>query len=113
VLGIGYSWNRRRPSQLEWCALAVTALATAAILGYSAFFYHYSEFVAPWLALALGGASACLPDRASIRRTAVAVTAAAVLGAAAIQVHALAPLSTPGGAQLGRMIPPHACVVTD
>lgn len=113
VLGIGYSWNRRRPSQLEWYALAVTALATAAVLGYSAFFYHYSEFVAPWLALALGGASAYLPGRASIRRIAVAVTAAAVLGAAAIQVHALAPLSTPGSAQLGRMIPPHACVVTD
>jgi alpha-1,2-mannosyltransferase len=113
VLGIGYSWDRRLPSQLEWFALAVTALATAAVLAYSAFFYHYGEFVAPWLALALGGASACLPGRASIRRTAVAITGAAVFGAAAIQVHALAPLSTPASAQLGRMIPPHACVVTD
>jgi alpha-1,2-mannosyltransferase len=113
VIGAGYSWDWRRPSQLEWFALAVAVLAGTAVLSYSAFFYHYPSFVAPWLALALGGAAGCLPDRASIRRAIVALVAVAALAAAVVQVRALAPLSVPDGAQVGRLIPPGACVVTD
>jgi alpha-1,2-mannosyltransferase len=113
VVGTGYSWDWHRPSQLEWFALAVAVLAAAAILSYSAFFYHYPSFVAPWLALALGGAAGCLPDRASIRRTIVALVAVLTLAAAVVQVRALEPLSVPDGSQIGRLIPPGACVVTD
>jgi alpha-1,2-mannosyltransferase len=113
VIGVGYCWDWHRPSQLEWFALTVAVLAATAILSYSAFFYHYPSFVAPWLALTFGGAAAGLPDRASIRRVAVALTAAAALAAAAVQVHELAPFSAPDSAQMGRLIPPGACVVTD
>jgi hypothetical protein len=113
ALGVGYCWPWRRPSQLEWFALAVAVLAATAILAYSAFFYHYPAFVAPWLALALGGAAACLTDRASIRRAVIALTAAATLAVAAVQVHELRPLSVPEAGQIGRLIPPGACVVTD
>ena len=40
-------------------------LATAAIMGYSAFFYHYPDFPAPWLAITVGAAVAepRLPDQ--------------------------------------------------
>jgi alpha-1,2-mannosyltransferase len=113
VIWAGYFWDWRRPSQLEWFALAVAVLAATAILSYSAFFYHYPSFVAPWLALALGGAAGCLPDRASIRRVVVTVAAVVTLAVAAVQARALAPLSVPDGAQVGRLIPPGACVVTD
>lgn len=113
VVGAGYSWDWHRPSQLEWFALAVAVLATTAILSYSAFFYHYPSFVAPWLALALGGAAGCLPDRASIRRAVAALAAVVTLAAAGVQVYELAPLSVPDSAQIGRLIPPGACVVTD
>jgi alpha-1,2-mannosyltransferase len=110
---VGYSWPRHRPSQLEWFALVVAVIAATAILGYAAFFYHYSTFVAPWLALALGAGAARLADLAVIRRPVVILAAAAILAAAIIDVHELAPLSVPDGAQIGRMIPPGACVVTD
>jgi alpha-1,2-mannosyltransferase len=113
VVASGYSWDWHRPSQLEWFALAVAVLAATAILSYSAFFYHYPSFVAPWLALALGGAAGCLPDRAGIRRAIVALVAVLALAAAAVQVRALEPLSVPDGSQIGRLIPPGACVVTD
>jgi alpha-1,2-mannosyltransferase len=113
VVGAGYSWDWRRPSQLEWFALAVAVLAAAAILSYSAFFYHYPSFVAPWLALSLGGAAGCLPDRAGLRRAVAALATVAALAVAAVQVYELAPLSVPDSAQLGRLIPAGSCVVTD
>ncbi len=113
AVGAGYCWQWRRRSQLEWYALAVAVLAATAVLSYSAFFYHYPAFVAPWLALALGGAAASLPDRARIRRAVLALTAAATLAMAAVYVHEVAPLSVPDGTLMARLIPPGACVVTD
>jgi lipoprotein signal peptidase len=113
AIGIGYSWHWRRPSQLEWFALVVAVLAAAAILTYSAFFYHYSAFVAPWLALALGGAAACLTDRVIIRGIIVALAAAASLAVASAEVHQLIPLNVLDGSQVGEVIAPGSCVVTD
>jgi len=113
VVGAGYSRDWHRPSQLEWFALAVAVLATTAILSYSAFFYHYPSFVAPWLALALGGAAGCLPDRAGIRRAVATLAAVLALAGAAVDMYELAPLSVPDAAQVGRLIPAGTCVVTD
>jgi alpha-1,2-mannosyltransferase len=113
LIGIGYSWHWRRPSQLEWFALVVAVLAGTAILGYSAFFYHYPAFVAPWLALALGGAAACLTDRVLIRGIIVGLAAAASLAAASADAHLLLPLHVPDGSQVGKVIPAGSCVVTD
>jgi hypothetical protein len=113
AVGFGYSWPRHRPSHLEWFALAVAVIAVTAILGYSAFFYHYSTFAAPWLALALGAGAARLADLTVIRLPVIVLAAAAILAVAAVDVHELEPLSVPDGAQIGRLVPPGACVVTD
>jgi hypothetical protein len=113
VVCAGYTWPQNRPSQLEWFTLAVAVIAAVAVFGYSAFFYHYSTFVAPWLALALGAGAARLADLAVIRLPLVVLATAAILATAVINVHELAPLKVPDGTQIGPMIPPGACVVAD
>ena len=60
LVAAGYGLQRRRLTHLEWLALATAALAAVAILGYSAFFYHYPDFPAPWLAITLGSAAGAL-----------------------------------------------------
>ena len=51
----------------RWAGTRLGALAgtAAAVLGYSAFFYHYGDFAAPWLALSAGFAVAGLRERAA------------------------------------------------
>ena len=76
AIGAGYLRQWRRLDHLDWFSLATAAFAAALILGYSAFFYHYPAFVAPWLALVAGraaGGLAGLPavpasDRGRLRR---------------------------------------------
>ena len=51
----------RQRTPLEWFALVTAVLATAAIMGYSAFFYHYPDFPAPWLAITAGAAVRAWP----------------------------------------------------
>jgi hypothetical protein len=113
AIGIGYSLHWRRPSELDWFALVVAVLAATAILSYSAFFYHYPVFVAPWIALACGASAACLTDRRIIRGIIVVLAAAASLAVASAEVHLLIPLNVLTGSQIGELIPPGACVVTD
>ena len=45
--------RRRRPSTLEWFAIAATVLAAIAQLGPSYYFANYTAFVAPFLGLLL------------------------------------------------------------
>ena len=70
LIGLGYLIGRTRarpapggtaaradtaagaPGPLEWYALGTLGGTLAAVLGYSAFFYHYADFAAPWLAIA-------------------------------------------------------------
>jgi hypothetical protein len=113
AIGIGYSLHWRRPSELDWFVLVVAVLAATAILSYSAFFYHYPVFVAPWLALACGASAACLTDRRIIRGFIVVLAAAASLAVASVEVHQLIPLNVLSGSQVGEVIPPGACVITD
>ena len=68
LLGLGWlaSWRRdgarlrpaaEPPAQAEplrWYALGTLGATLAAVLGYSAFFYHYADFPAPWLAVTAG-----------------------------------------------------------
>ena len=85
----------------------------ALILSYSAFFYHYPAFVAPWLALAAGGAAGSLAGSPRFQRILVAAFVVVVLAVAGLQVAEVAPLSAPTSAAIGRLIPKGACVVTD
>jgi hypothetical protein len=117
VLVLGYTWNPRQPSSLEWFALATAALAVVAVLSYSAFFYHYPDFAAPWLALTAGGAAGALaralPGHSPLRLFAVAGTGLVLLAVALFQVHEVSGLRAPNIYSDKALIPAGACVVTD
>ena len=113
AIAIGHMRERRRLSHLEWFSLATAALACALILSYSAFFYHYPAFVAPWLALAAGGAAGSLAGSPRFQRMLVTAFVVVILGVAGLQLDEVAPLSAPTSAAVGRLIPMGACVVTD
>jgi alpha-1,2-mannosyltransferase len=117
VLALGYLWRPRRSSPLEWFALASCLSAVAALLAYSAFFYHYADFVAPWLAISFGCAAGTLcrafSDRPGARRSLIAVATALVLGLAVFQARELSGLGATSVYPDKAVIPAGACVVTD
>jgi hypothetical protein len=117
VLAAGYLWRPARSSPLEWFALASCLLAVAAVLSYSAFFYHYADFVAPWLALSVGCAAGTLcrafSERPGLRRSLIAVAAVLVLGLAVFQARELSGLHTTSIYPDKAAIPAGSCVVTD
>jgi len=117
VILIGYIWEPRRPSPLEWYALATAALAVLAVLSYSAFFYHYPDFAAPWIALTAGGAAGALARafarRSQLRMLATGAVGVIVLAVALFQVHEVSGLRAPNIYQDKALIPAGACVVTD
>jgi hypothetical protein len=120
------------PGPLEWYALGTLGGTLAAVLGYSAFFYHYADFAAPWLAIAAGYAAGALrrtagggrcPARrrrpARERRTArlglavAAVAAAALVVVAGVEAWELSGLHASDVTADAALIPPGACVVSD
>jgi hypothetical protein len=117
VLALGYLWRPARSSPLEWFALACLLSAVAALLAYSAFFYHYADFVAPWLALSVGCAAGTLcrafSERPEVRRGLIAVAAVLVLGLAVFQARELSGLHTTSIYPDKAAIPAGSCVVTD
>jgi alpha-1,2-mannosyltransferase len=117
VLALGYLWQPSRSSPLEWFALASCLGAVAAVLSYSAFFYHYADFVAPWLALSVGCAAGTLcrafSDRPQLRRSLIAVAAVLILGLAVFQARELSGLHTTSVYPDKAAIPAGSCVVTD
>lgn len=123
VLAVAYFRRRASRSPLEWFALAVAVLSTAAIIMYSAFYYHYPSFPAPWLALAFGtaaGAAAGAARRSArgrertVLRLAVAGMAVAAIAAGSDEGSQLATQTAPPNpAAAARVIPPGSCVVAD
>ncbi len=117
MLVICYTWDPGRPSPLEWFALVTSAVAVIAVLSYSAFFYHYPDFAAPWLALTAGGAAGALarafPGRVPVRNLATGVAGVVILAVAVLQVHEVSGLRAPDIYPDRALIPAGACVVTD
>ncbi|MGH3251040.1 MAG: phospholipid carrier-dependent glycosyltransferase [Trebonia sp.] len=122
LIAAGYLRGLRQRTPLEWFALVTAVLATAAIMEYSAFFYHYPDFPAPWLAIAVGaavGSLACLikgtADRARLARRALAAVVAVVIFAiAGIEARELAPAHVPASpASVSALIPAGSCLVAD
>jgi alpha-1,2-mannosyltransferase len=113
AIAAGYGASTRRPSHLEWFSLATMVLAVVLIVSYSAFFYHYPAFVAPWLALTAGGAAGGLAGGRRFRRMLMAAFAVVIAGIAVIQVAEVTPASVTSSAAIGRLVPKGACVVTD
>ena len=117
VLAVGYLWDPGRPSPLEWFVLATTAVAVVAVLSYSAFFYHYPDFVAPWLAMSVGCAAGALPDalagRATARHVLIGAAGLAIVAVALFQAREVSGLRAPDIYADKALIPAGACVVTD
>ncbi|MGC2006825.1 hypothetical protein, partial [Trebonia sp.] len=117
VLAIGYLWEPGRPSPLEWYVLATAVATVAAVLGYSAFFYHYPAFAAPWLALSAGCAVGALASgfagRPQVRRALIGCCAVVVLAVAAFQVSELRGLRATSVYPDRALIPAGSCVVSD
>jgi alpha-1,2-mannosyltransferase len=113
LITAGYVLQSRRLSQLEWLALLTTLLASAAILYYSAFFYHYPDFPAPWLALTLGGAAGALAGRPAWRIVFVRAVAVVIVLIAALQIREMFPMRQSGAEAMAHLIPVGSCVVTD
>ena len=110
------------PGPLEWYALGTLACTVAAVLGYSAFFYHYPDLVAPWLAIAAGYAASVLAPRRPGARTRrkrrfrprpLPLVAAALIVVAGFEAWELSGLYAADVRQDAALIPPGACVVSD
>lgn len=99
------------PGPLGWYALGTLAAALVAVLAYSAFFYHYADFAAPWLAIASGYAAGALRPRQA--RLSLAAIAAAFIVVASFQAWELSGLYAPNVQADAALIPPGSCVVTD
>jgi alpha-1,2-mannosyltransferase len=110
---VGYARQSRRLTPLEWLSLATAVIATAAITGYSAFFYHYADFPAPWIALALGGAAGALAGHRVGSLIVMRVFALVIVVIAVLQVREMYPLTAHGAEAVAHVIPAGACVVTD
>jgi hypothetical protein len=121
-IAAGYLRGLRQRTQLEWFALATAVLATAGIMEYSAFFYHYPDFPAPWLAIAVGAATqslACLiqgtarPARLA-RRVVAGAVAVVILAVAGVEARELAPAHVPvTPASVSALVPAGSCLVAD
>jgi hypothetical protein len=109
----GFCWQRRWPTHLEWLALATAAVSAVAILDYSAFFYHYPDFPAPWLAIALGSAAGALAGRQFIRPTLIGTLAALLIVVTAVQFRETGTSREPEAENIAHLIPAGSCVVTD
>jgi hypothetical protein len=122
LIAAGYLRGLRQRTQLEWFALVTAVLATAAIMGYSAFFYHYPDFPAPWLAIVVGAAVqslACLirgtAAKARLaRRVLAAAVAVVILAIAGIEARELAPAHVPASpSNVSALVPAGSCLVAD
>jgi alpha-1,2-mannosyltransferase len=122
VIAAGYLTEVRERTPLEWFALVTAVGASAAILEYSAFFYHYPDFPAPWLCIAVGtaiGSLACrirgsAPRARISRRVIGAVIAVVILGIGAGEARELSTAhvaASPAGA--AALIPKGSCLVAD
>jgi alpha-1,2-mannosyltransferase len=113
----------RLPSPLEWFAIVTTVAVIAAFLIPDAFYYHYSAFLAPFLAMAFALPAARLtgslrwtapPDRLQRR---VAAVAGLVILVLPLALPGAQDSPTPTYAQalpaIERAIPSGACVVSD
>ncbi|HEX8009290.1 MAG TPA: hypothetical protein VF482_23010, partial [Trebonia sp.] len=118
AIGVLFACYALRPSgqsTVERFALVTAVASIVAIMAYSAFFYHYPDFAAPWLALSVGGAAGVLSRiRAPVmRRVLAGIVAAIVIAVGAFQAHELSGLRAPDVYPDQAVILPGSCVLTD
>lgn len=118
AIGVLFACYALRPcglSAMECFALLTAVASIVAIMAYSAFFYHYPDFAAPWLALSVGGAAAVLSGIGTpvVRRVLAGIIAFIVIAAGAFQADELSGLRAPDVYPDQAVIPPGWCVLTD
>jgi hypothetical protein len=122
VITAGYLTRPVERSPLAWFALLTAVAAMVAILGYSAFFYHYPDFPGPWIAVTAGiavGSLACLihgtaPRAVAARRAIGAVIAVAVVLVTVVEAGELGSVHEPASPRsVTTLIPRGSCLVTD
>jgi alpha-1,2-mannosyltransferase len=113
VIAVAYLWNPRRPSLLDWFALATAALASIAMLYSSEFYYHYPSWVAPWAAITVGCAAGLLAGKHGLQRRLVYGAAAIITVIGLFEVYELEGVGVGTTAPVSAYIPAGACVVTD
>ncbi len=113
--------TRQAPLPLEWFAIATTVGIAIAFFIPDDFYYHYSAFLAPFLAMAFGLPAARLLEAGPARLAALRRPAAWL----ACLVMLVLPLALPGAEDsptptyasalpaIQRAIPPGACVLSD
>jgi hypothetical protein len=109
----GYAWQSRRLTPLEWLSIATLVIASVMVIWYSAFFYHYADFPAPWLALSLGGAAGALAGHRRWSLVVVRAFAVLIVLVAVVQIREIYPTRHSGAEAVAAEIPPGACVLTD
>lgn len=113
VIAVAYAWNLKRPSALDWFALITAGFASLAMLIYSAFFYHYPSWAAPWIAIVAGCVAGLLAGRHRFQRRLIYSAGTLIALIAIFQVYELGGLRVGTTAPVSQYIPPGACVVTD
>ncbi|MCL2583596.1 MAG: hypothetical protein FWE35_14220 [Streptosporangiales bacterium] len=112
-IAAGYWFQRRRLTQLEVLGLVISVLSSAAILGYSAFYYHYPDFPAPWLAISMGCAAGALAGRPVIRPVLMVALSVLFVVIGGMQYRDTHTSVEPETQNVSHLIPPGACLITD
>jgi hypothetical protein len=103
----------RRPTPLEWLAIAATVLGVVAQLGPSYYFENYAAFMAPFIALLLAFALARLLS-ARAPQVALVVAAAGVVVVLAVQVDTIRTSQVVDIAGVvDEVVPAGACTLSD
>jgi alpha-1,2-mannosyltransferase len=112
------------PAELDWFAVAAFAVISAAFLLPPQFYYHFSAFLAPFLALAIALGVTRLKDAAwpagggkDRGRLAAGLAGALIVAMTMVQVsheaQTRARMAGPALTAVRQLIPPGACLVTD
>ena len=117
VFAAGYLRASGERSVLEWFTLVTALLAAVAISFYSAFFYHYPDFPAPWLAIAAGAAAAGLAGfgaRRLLTRLIAAAVAVIIVAAFTVEAREIRYVRVPTTpAAVDQIVPAGACLIAD
>jgi alpha-1,2-mannosyltransferase len=118
AIGVLFACYALRPyglSAVECFALVTAVAAVIAIMAYSAFFYHYPDFAAPWLALSVGGAAGVLSGigTPTVQRTIAGIVGFIVIAIGVFQAHELSGLRAQDVYPDQAVIPAGSCVLTD
>jgi hypothetical protein len=113
VIAVAFAWKPKRPSPLEWFALVTGVVACLAVLGYSAFFYHYPSWAGPWIAITVGCAAGVLAGKHRYQRSLVYTAGGIIAAIALFQLYEVGGLRVGTTTSISSHIPPGACVLTD